>query len=370
MYCNNALSEFPFLTRHCPRPSTQTGTLLYIRRAVILAIYADHPAAAKCALSGSGCVQCFVGRADMHLAQTPEEMVPRTRTNMAYKKRKWLLKSTSGAKKAKVNAYKEAAAAGVNLDVDNGMWGKHDDEAWVFGPDPSKDNVYLNCPQVTLHGMDEGLTAKLNFGALHYAIDVLQQSHPKLKVTAICRRIDRLVLLNANSHHAANKNVELGGRDAFKRFKHGVTGYILGERRIDGGWHIAIARQLSLCLCTFKELKSESKHKIARAYELLFQVHHGLRCPLPRAELALYAARINDLLAAMVELCQPYNNSACRSIKYHWPRHWWETRLQLGCAAAEKSLERKLGQSQKRNFRFTNKQEATCEVRPRRFDAH
>ena len=159
MYCNNALSEFPFLTRHCPRPSTQTGTLLYIRRAAILAIYADHPAAAKCALSGSGCVQCFVGRADMHLAQTPEEMVPRTRTNMAYKKRKWLLKSTSGAKKAKVNAYKEAAAAGVNLDVDNGMWGKHDDEAWVFGPDPSKDNVYLNCPQVTLHGMDEGLTA-------------------------------------------------------------------------------------------------------------------------------------------------------------------------------------------------------------------
>jgi hypothetical protein len=50
------------------------------------------------------------------------------------------------------------------------MWGKHNDEAWVFGPDPSKDNVYLNCPQVTLHGMDEGFTAKLNFGALHYAI--------------------------------------------------------------------------------------------------------------------------------------------------------------------------------------------------------
>jgi hypothetical protein len=60
--------------------------------------------------------------------------------------------------------------------------------------------------------------------------------------------IDRQVLLIANSHHAANKNVELGGRDAFKRFKHGVTGYILGERRIDGGWHIAIARQLSICL--------------------------------------------------------------------------------------------------------------------------
>jgi hypothetical protein len=31
--------------------------------------------------------------------------------------------------------------------------------------------------------------------------------------------------------------------------------------------------------------------------------------------------------------------------------------------AEEKSLERKLGQSQKRNFRFTNKQEDACEVR-------
>jgi hypothetical protein len=215
--------------------------------------------------------------------------------------------------------------------------------------------------------MDEGLTAKLNFGALHCAMDVLTQSHPKLKVTAICRRIDRQVLLKANSHHSANKNVELGGREAVQSVREGVTGYILGERRIDGGWHIAIARQLMICLCTFKELKSESKHKITKAHELLFQVHHGLRCPLPRADVAPCAARINDLLAAMVELCQPYNNSACRSIKCHWPRHWWETRVQLGCAAAEKTLERKLGQSQKRNFRFTNKQEATCEVPPRRF---
>jgi hypothetical protein len=81
------------------------------------------------------------------MEQTPEEMVPRTRTNVARKKRKLLLESTSGVKKAKVNAHKDAAAAGVNLDVENGMWGKHDDEAWVFGPDPSKDNVCLNCPQ-------------------------------------------------------------------------------------------------------------------------------------------------------------------------------------------------------------------------------
>jgi len=30
-----------------------------------------------------------------------------------------------------------------------------------FGPDPDKDNVYQNVPQVMLHGMDEGLTMKL-----------------------------------------------------------------------------------------------------------------------------------------------------------------------------------------------------------------
>ncbi len=30
-----------------------------------------------------------------------------------------------------------------------------------FGPDPDKDNVYQNVPQVMLHEMDEGLTMKL-----------------------------------------------------------------------------------------------------------------------------------------------------------------------------------------------------------------
>jgi hypothetical protein len=50
-------------------------------------------------------------------------------------------------------------------------------------------------------------------------------------------------------------------------------------------------------------------------------------------------------------------------MKYnYWPLHWAHTRLQLGCAAEEKTLERKLGQSQKRNFRFTNHQEDTSEV--------
>jgi hypothetical protein len=80
--------------------------------------------------------------------------------------------------------------------------------------------------------MDQGLTAKLKFGALHCAMGVLEKNHPKLKVTAICRRMDRQVLLIANSHNAANKNdVELGGRGAFKRFKHSFQ---TSQARCDG----------------------------------------------------------------------------------------------------------------------------------------
>ena len=170
------------------------------------------------------------------------------------------------------------------------------------------------------------------------------------------------VLINAHAN-TSNKNVELGGRDAFKRFKHGITGYVLGERRVDGGWHIAMARQLHIGLSTFPELSQETRASFASAYEALFIVHHALRNPLPRDRVRDYNEAIETLLSKMVAICQPHTKGLCNSIKYHWPRHWAHTRLQLGCAAEEKSLERKLGQSQKRNFRFTNKQEDTCEVR-------
>ena len=167
----------------------------------------------------------------------------------------------------------------------------------------------------------------------------------------------------ANAHgNASNKNVELGGRDTFKRFKHGISGYILGERRVDGGWHIAMAYQLHIALCTLPELSATTKLQIAGAYELLFAVHHALRNPLPRDQVQNYDLTISQLLLAMVVICKPSTKKNCNSIKFHWPRHWAHTRLQLGCAAEEKTLERKLGQSQKRNFRFTNRQEDTCEV--------
>ena len=65
----------------------------------------------------------------------------------------------------------------------------------------------------------------------------------------VCRKVDDFFLALARQM-PSNKNVELGGRDGFKLFKHGVTQYMLPKvRRINGGWWIAIARQLSIFLC-------------------------------------------------------------------------------------------------------------------------
>ena len=84
------------------------------------------------------------------------------------------------------------------------------------------------------------------------------------------------------------------------------------------------------------------------------KVHASLRIPLLKQDLAVYQGTINDLLTAMIVICTPSTKSKCRSIKYHWPHHWNDTRRELGCAAHEKSLERKLAEAQKRNFKFTN----------------
>jgi hypothetical protein len=41
-------------------------------------------------------------------------------------------------------------------------------------------------------------------------------------------------------------------------------------------------------------------------------------------------------------------------MKLHLQYHWADTRLQLGCSSAEKILERKLGEAQKKYFPLTN----------------
>ena len=172
----------------------------------------------------------------------------------------------------------------------------------------------------------------------------------------MCREVD-LFICGLATTCTSNKNVELGGRDGFKLFRHGITGYIRGHRRIDGGWHIAMARQLNVFLCTSQWLTAPTKRKLGQAYHLLFEVHSALRMPVPKQKLQEYQDTINELLLVLVEICAPSSKTACNTIKHHWPRHWGDTRLQMGCSAAEKSLERKLAETQKRNFKYTNKKD-------------
>ena len=62
----------------------------------------------------------------------------------------------------------------------------------------------------------------------------------------VSREVDKF-FMDLARHMPSNKNVELGGRDGFKFFKHGVTAYMLPkQRRINGGWWISIARQLKI----------------------------------------------------------------------------------------------------------------------------
>ena len=68
-----------------------------------------------------------------------------------------------------LQAKQEAITLGVNMAFDN-PWDIDKPEDWVFGPDPIEDNIYRCLPQVTLHGMDEGVTQKLNFIILTHAI--------------------------------------------------------------------------------------------------------------------------------------------------------------------------------------------------------
>ena len=152
-----------------------------------------------------------------------------------------------------------------------------------------------------------------------------------------------------------NKNVELGGRDGCKLFHYGVTSYMRPKvRRINGGWWISIARQLRIFYCFTTLICDETKKRYSKALQLLFEVHHKLRYHVLKLQINEFQNTINELLAAMIDINRPHCPSACKSIKYHWGYHWAQSRLQLGCTADEKSLERMLGESQKKFFKSTN----------------
>jgi hypothetical protein len=72
----------------------------------------------------------------------------------------------------KATAEKRAKGIGVfPLDLECGLQCTVDrPDLWVFGPGPLLDNAHQNMPQVNLHGMDEGLTLKLNHGCLMTAL--------------------------------------------------------------------------------------------------------------------------------------------------------------------------------------------------------
>jgi len=157
--------------------------------------------------------------------------------------------------------------------------------------------------------------------------------------------------------NVSNKNVELGGKNGFKLFHNGIAHWIRKQISVDGGFHISMARQLNVFLCTMELLPMSMKQLFGRSYSLLFQVHANLRMPVRKSHIAEYQDTINSLLACMKSICRPSSKSECNSMKYHYPYHWGDTRIDLGCPANEKSLERKLSESQKRHYAFTNKKD-------------
>jgi hypothetical protein len=68
-----------------------------------------------------------------------------------------------------------AKQLGCKFGSDNGLAQK-ENGTWIFGPCPAFDCVWQIIPQVTLHGMDEGLTAKLAKGILLMAIIIAERS--------------------------------------------------------------------------------------------------------------------------------------------------------------------------------------------------
>jgi hypothetical protein len=54
---------------------------------------------------------------------------------------------------------------------------------------------------------------------------------------------------NVGLEMSQNNNVELRERDGFRCFPHGVTGYVISQKRIDGGWHVSTARHFRVFMC-------------------------------------------------------------------------------------------------------------------------
>jgi hypothetical protein len=82
-------------------------------------------------------------------------------------------------------ARKGAQLCGINMDVECAWVGPPDQDGFTpFGPDPIKDNIFQNLPQVNLHGMDEGLTLKMCVNIFHATIKEAKTLH-KMNTTSV-----------------------------------------------------------------------------------------------------------------------------------------------------------------------------------------
>ena len=136
----------------------QNGQRMKFYKSIILAIYADYPAARNCTCTISACPQCFTRQRDMALPPPQSGFYLRTPKSIAATRRTVLRVARSNP----VKAAKHAHDMGICRNITTGWQVDQDDDGFTpFGPDPDKDNVYQNVPQVMLHGMDEGLTMKL-----------------------------------------------------------------------------------------------------------------------------------------------------------------------------------------------------------------
>ena len=143
----------------------------------------------KCTWTASGCPNCFKGAKKM--GKAPKRLfryryctdcLQHTRhdltlvfwhTNRSPWRMRLLRRALISKRKQKgkaEEALKQGRRLGVNLQFDN-PWSSATADEWVFGPDAIQDNIYRCLPQVNLHGMDEGLTVKLNFSILHHALE-------------------------------------------------------------------------------------------------------------------------------------------------------------------------------------------------------
>ena len=154
----------------------QDKKLLYFPRACIYAIYADAPAATKCALTVKACPVCYTKVRNMATDQTCN-LVYRSDRDMALKKKNYkkFMENKATSKKRRQAGRDTARELGIEMFTTNAFATKPtESHKWVFGPDPDKYCVWQSLPQITLHGFDEGLCQKLNFAMLEMAVTEAQ----------------------------------------------------------------------------------------------------------------------------------------------------------------------------------------------------